>query len=105
MLRVTRLESFGAFFCALTVLAGCGGNDLVLPAEPPTNPPPPGAFRIEPNSGDDQSGIVGTVLSDPLSVRITTDSGTTIWWKAGETRVKPSTAERTEMAGVMTASP
>jgi Bacterial Ig domain/Bacterial Ig-like domain (group 1) len=105
VLRVIRLESFGAFFCALAVLAGCGGNDLVLPAEPPTTPPPPGAFRIEPVSGDDQSGIVGTVLSDPLSVRITTDSGNpvegvTVSWAAASGGSVSAATSTTDIEGV-----
>jgi hypothetical protein len=105
VLRVIRLESFGAFFCALTLLAGCGGNDLVLPAEPPTTPPPPGAFRIEPVSGDDQSGIVGTVLSDPLSVRITTDGGSpvegvTVSWAAASGGSVSATTSTTDIEGV-----
>lgn len=55
-------------------LTQCGGNDLVLPAEPPAGPAN-GAFRIQPVGGDQQSGVVGTMLSTPLTVKVTTDSG------------------------------
>ncbi len=37
--------------------------------------------------------------------RMMTDRGMTYWPKAGETSFKPSTADSTEIAGVMTASP
>ena len=37
--------------------------------------------------------------------RITNVSGITYWAKAGETTSRPSTADSTEMAGVMTPSP
>jgi hypothetical protein len=105
VLRVIRLESFGAFLCALTLLAGCGGSGLILPAEPPANPPPPGPFRIAPISGDDQSGIVGTVLSDPLSVRITTDSGNpvegvTVSWAAPSGGSVSAATSTTDIEGV-----
>ena len=39
------------------------------------------------------------------AMRITADNGSTISAKDGETSFNPSTAERTEIAGVMTASP
>jgi Bacterial Ig domain/Bacterial Ig-like domain (group 1) len=86
VLRVIRLESFGAFLCALTVLAGCGGSDLVLPSQPPTTPPP-GAWRIEGVAGDDQIGIAGATLELPLSVKVTTEAGepvaaVTVSWTA-----------------------
>jgi hypothetical protein len=102
VLRVIRLGNFGAFLCALMVLADCGGSDLVLPAEPPT---PPGAFRIEPISGDGQSGIVGTVLSDPLSVRISTDSGSpvegvTVSWAAPSGGSVSAATSTTDIEGV-----
>ena len=90
--------------CTLLLLARCGGSDLVLPAEPPTSPPR-GAFRIEPISGDDQSGIVGTVLSDPLSVRISTDSGSpiegvTVSWAAASGGSVSAATSTTDIEGV-----
>jgi hypothetical protein len=105
VLRVIRLESFGAFLCALASLAGCGGSELVLPAEPPTTTPPPSAFRIEPISGDDQSAIVGTVLSDPLSVRVSTDSGNpvegvTVSWAAANGGSVSAATSTTDIEGV-----
>lgn len=73
MLGILRLERFGAFLCALTVLAGCGGSELMLPSQAPPNPPL-GAWRIEGLAGDNQTGIVGATL-EPLSVNVTTETG------------------------------
>ena len=90
--------------CTLFLLARCGGSELVLPAEPPTSPPP-GTFRIEPISGDDQSGIVGTMLSDPLSVRVSTDSGNpvegvTVSWAAANGGSVSAATSTTDIEGV-----
>jgi hypothetical protein len=68
----------------ILALAHCGGSDLVLPA---SNTPPGAAFRIEPTAGDQQSGVVGTMLSLPLAVKVTDDSGgpvegVTVHWSA-----------------------
>ena len=87
MLRVLRLESFGAFLCALTALAGCGGSDLLLPNQPPSTTPPPGAWGIERVAGNGQIGIAGATLGLPLSVKVTTEAGdpveaVTVTWTA-----------------------
>jgi len=77
--------------------AHCGGSDLVLPAEPP-GPPGNAAFRIQPLAGDQQSGVVGAVLSTPLAVKVTTDSGNPVegvaisWAAANGGSVSTSTA-------------
>ena len=49
---------------ALALLAACGSDDLVLPDQ--TEP-----ARIEIVSGTNQAGSVGTMLSEPLIVRVT----------------------------------
>ena len=49
---------------ALAVLAACGSDDLVLPDQ--TEP-----ARIEIVSGTNQAGSIGTMLAEPLVVRVT----------------------------------
>jgi hypothetical protein len=75
VLRLLGLGSFGAPLGALTILAGCGGSDLLLPTQPPSTTPPPGASRIEAIAGGDQTGVVGATLGAPLSVKVTTEAG------------------------------
>jgi hypothetical protein len=91
------------------LLARCGGSELVLPTEAPTGPPLPVAFRIERVAGDTQSGIVSTVLPDPLSVRVSTDSGApvegvTVSWSAvngGSVSTETSTSDTEGIARVL----
>lgn len=81
----------------------------MLPTETPTGPPPPVAFRIEPVAGDSQSGIVGTLLPDPLSVRVSSDSGApvegaTVSWSApngGSVSTATSTSDIEGIARVL----
>jgi hypothetical protein len=47
----------------------------MLPSQPPSTTPPPGAWRIEGVAGDDQIGIAGVTLGLPLSVKVTTEAG------------------------------
>ena len=49
---------------ALALLAACGSDDLVLPDQ--TEP-----ARIQIVSGTNQAGSVGTMLAEPLVVRVT----------------------------------
>src|SRR5687768_10354942 len=49
---------------ALALLAACGGDDLVLPDQ--TEP-----AHIEIVSGTNQAGSIGTMLAEPLVVRVT----------------------------------
>ena len=102
MERLCRLARFGVPPIALAVLARCGGSDLILPAEPPVVPP---AFRIEAVAGDNQSGIVGSLLSDPLLVRVTTDSGNpvegvTVSWTAASGGSVSASTSTTDLEGV-----
>jgi hypothetical protein len=62
------LRSRPLLFLALGALA-CGGSDVALPTDVPT-------AQIEMVQGDDQQGIAGAPLPDPLIVRVTDSSGT-----------------------------
>jgi hypothetical protein len=78
----------------------CGANDLVLPSGPVN-----GAFRIAPVAGDQQSGVVGTMLSSPLSVKVTTDSGNpvegvTVNWAAANGGSVSTSTSVTDAEGV-----
>jgi hypothetical protein len=109
VLRVLRLECFGLLLCALTILAGCGGSDLLLPTQPPSGTPPPGASRMEAVAGEDQTGIVGATLVAPLSVKVTTEggdpvSGVTVNWTAangGDVSAPTSTTNAQGIAQVL----
>lgn len=70
--RVFRLAALPAALLA----AGCSGSDLVLPDQ--TEP-----ARIEVVSGTNQAGAVGTMLQEPLVVRVTDAQGRPV----GERRV------------------
>jgi VCBS repeat-containing protein len=63
---VTRLSIVG--LTCLAGLAGCGGNDLVLPSEGE-------AAHITMVQGDGQSGRVGETLADSLVVEVTDGTG------------------------------
>jgi Big-like domain-containing protein len=81
-------------------LTHCGGDDLVLPGEPDN-----AAFRIQPLAGDQQSGVVGTVLSTPLAVRVTSDSGkpvegVTVSWVAASGGSVSAATSMTDVDGV-----
>jgi hypothetical protein len=69
---------------------GCGGDDLVLPADPPGS--------VEIVQGDDQNGPPGATLADPLIVRLLDESGngipdrTVVWVvHTGSGTVDPAT--------------
>jgi hypothetical protein len=103
VLRVLRLESFGLFLCAL--LAGCGGSDLLLPTQPPSTTPPPGASRIEAIAGGDQTGVVGATLGAPLSVKVTTEAGdpverVTVNWTAANGGTVSAPTSTTNAQGI-----
>ena len=61
LVRVLRSPLTGS---ALALLAACGGDDLVLPDQ--TEP-----AHIEIVSGTNQAGSIGTMLAEPLVVRVT----------------------------------
>lgn len=76
----------------------------MLPAEPPASLPP-GAFRIESLDGDNQSGVVGTMLALPLSVKVTSDSGApvegvTVNWAAPSGGSVSTSSSTTNAEGV-----
>ena len=80
-------------FVALSLLAGsaCGGEDLTLPPGDPTT-------QIEVVQGDDQLGLPGSRLADPLIVRLVDAAGRgipnrTVLWviQAGEGTISPAT--------------
>jgi hypothetical protein len=47
----------------------------MLPTQPPSGTPPPGASRLEAVAGEGQTGIVGATLGAPLLVKVTTEAG------------------------------
>jgi hypothetical protein len=55
----------------LLALLGCGSGDLTLPGDP-SGPPPPASLEVV--SGDGQRGELGTVLQDPVVIRVLDDS-------------------------------
>ncbi|MEP7227740.1 MAG: Ig-like domain-containing protein [Gemmatimonadales bacterium] len=58
----------GSFGVALAVLAGCGGNDLVLPGSGT-------AADLELVNGDNQTGSPRSPLAQPLQVKVVDDRG------------------------------
>ncbi|HEV8176733.1 MAG TPA: Ig-like domain-containing protein [Gemmatimonadales bacterium] len=61
---MTRLPALlGSIAVLLGSLVACGGSDLVLPTEP-------GPGDITPFSGDNQQGLAGAELSQPLVVKV-----------------------------------
>ncbi|MFL5401528.1 MAG: cadherin-like domain-containing protein [Gemmatimonadales bacterium] len=105
MLQLFRaLGNVVALLSLLLALSHCGGSDLLLPTSNP-----PGAFRIEPLAGDNQSGVVGAMLSLPLAVKVTSDSGgpvegVTVSWAAangGSVSASTSTTNAQGLAQVL----
>ena len=47
----------------------------MLPTQPPSGTPPPGASRMVVVAGEGQTGVVGATLGAPLSVKVTTEAG------------------------------
>jgi Big-like domain-containing protein len=83
----------------------CGGSDLVLPSQPPTSPPPADASRIEVLAGNDQSGVVGTTLTLPLAVKVTSDAGdpverVTVAWTAANGGTVSASTSTTNAQGI-----
>jgi hypothetical protein len=76
---------------------------------PASNSPPGAAFRIEPIAGDQQAGVVGTMLTLPLAVQVTNDSGVpvegvTVSWSAtngGSVSASTSTTSPDGLARVL----
>jgi len=58
----------GGLGLALAVLAGCGGSDLVLPGNGT-----PADLRMV--NGDNQTGLAGSPLAQPIEVRVVDDRG------------------------------
>ena len=55
----------------LLALVGCASGDLTLPGDP-SGPPTPALLEVV--SGDGQRGEPGTVLADPVVIRVLDDS-------------------------------
>ena len=73
--------------------AACGGGGGTNPPPPPPPPPPPGSpvmAKASP-SGDAQSGVVATVLPNPLRVSIT-DNGAAVQGRTVTWTVQPTFA-------------
>ena len=73
--------------------AACGGGGGTNPPPPPPPPPPPGSpvmAKATP-SGDAQSGVVATVLPNPLRVSIT-DNGAAVQGRTVTWTVQPTFA-------------
>ena len=58
----------GSFSVVLATLVGCGGNDLVLPGTGT-------AATLELVNGDNQTGLAGSPLAQPLQVKVVDDRG------------------------------
>jgi hypothetical protein len=66
---VNRLSGLlGSFGVVLAMLAGCGGSDLVLPGNGT-----PADLRVV--KGDNQTGLAGSPLAQPLEVKVVDDRG------------------------------
>jgi len=83
----------------------CGGGGSVAPPPPPPPPPPSPVMAKAAVSGDGQTGVVGTVLPNPLRVIITNSGnpvmGTGVTWAIGPSGglVDP-TASATDANGI-----
>ena len=96
-----KLSFVAVALVTMVLVAGCGGGG---------NEPPPGdAETVAKTSGDQQEGIVGQLLADPLSVVVTTNgaatAGVTVNWSttAAAGAVSP-TSVATDANGVASIS-
>lgn len=69
--------------------SGCGGGGSTSPPPPPPPPPPSLVMAKAATSGDGQTGVVGTVLPNPLRV-IITNSGNPVMGQGVTWQIGPS---------------
>lgn len=66
-----RIRSIGAALSALAVLTHCGGSDLTLPGDTG----PAGISKVD---GDNQTGLAGAELTNPLIVKVVDQRGSPV---------------------------
>jgi plastocyanin len=86
---------------AAALLGGCGGEDRAAPA-----PPVMAIAKADPQSGDQQVGIAGRSLGQPLRVVVTRDGvpapGVPVFWRTTEGALTPDSAV-TDASGISSA--